>query len=147
MTFANLSQEELEELENVCKTNSFSADEVIITEAEEGSTLYLVKSGMVEARKDLGNEQYKKLKQLGEGGFFGEISFLNGAPRSATVIAIEETQILELSKDAFNGLIADKPVIGHKLYEFVACELASRLRSNTDDLKKAITWAVQAMNV
>ena len=147
MTFANLTQDEFKALEEICIANSYSKDEIVITETEEGSSLYIVKEGMVEARKDLGNDQYTKLKQLGEGGFFGEISFLNGAPRSATVVALDDTQMLELQKDAFNGLIADNPVIGQKLYEYIACELASRLRSNTEDLKKAITWAVQAMNV
>lgn len=138
-----LSDEEKGLLASVCTAKGYKAGQQIVCEGESGETLLLVRSGRVEARKNLAAEEYKYLKIIESGGFFGEMSFLNQSPRSATVVALEDCQVLEISRKQFDPLAQTNPELGTKIYREVGCELASRLQQCDEDLKKAVLWAMK----
>ncbi len=71
-----------------------------------------------------------ELDQLGEGGVFGEPALLDNEPRSASVIATEETLLLRLSREIFHELLQDDATIASGIL-FV---LSQRLRARTEDL-------------
>lgn len=83
--------------------------QVICREGEAGESMYLIVSGRVRVGvlRDTGQEA--PLNFLGRGNHFGELAMLVGAPRSATVTAVLDTELLELTRDDFQRLLVDVP--------------------------------------
>jgi CRP/FNR family transcriptional regulator/CRP/FNR family cyclic AMP-dependent transcriptional regulator len=122
--FESLSDEELEELSSAAFTRTFGKDSVIILAEEEGDTLFIIKRGQVKV--SIVSEEGREviLSLLGSGAVFGELSLLDGKPRSANVVATEETELVMLRRADFLQLIYKTPQIATALL----AELASRLR-------------------
>ena len=122
--FESLDQQELEALSDVTFTRTFSKDNVIILAEEEGDTLFILKKGQVKV--SIVSEEGREviLSLLGPGSVFGELSLLDGKPRSANVVAIEETELLMLRRVDFLQLIYKTPQIATALL----AELATRMR-------------------
>jgi CRP-like cAMP-binding protein len=143
MLLDNLSEEEKALVGQICDLHSFSAGETIIQEGDTGNAMFLVREGRAEARKRLDADNYKFLKTLLPGDMFGEMAFLGGAARSATVVAQEDCRVLEMPRDKIDQLAAENPSLGVKLYRTIACELAARLQRNNQDLRLAVLWAIE----
>ena len=122
--FESLDQQELEALSDVTFTRTFSKDNVIILAEEEGDTLFILKNGQVKV--SIVSEEGREviLSLLGPGSVFGELSLLDGKPRSANVVATEETDLLMLRRADFLQLIYKTPQIATALL----AELATRMR-------------------
>ena len=122
--FESLDQQELEALSDVTFTRTFSKDNVIILAEEEGDTLFILKKGQVKV--SIVSEEGREviLSLLGPGSVFGELSLLDGKPRSANVVATEETELLMLRRADFLQLIYKTPQIATALL----AELATRMR-------------------
>jgi len=122
--FESLNDEEIETLSDVTFTRTFGKDSVIILAEEEGDTLFIIKEGQVKV--SIVSEEGREviLSLLGSGSVFGELSLLDGKPRSANVVAIEETELIMLRRADFVQLIYKVPQIATSLL----AELASRLR-------------------
>ncbi len=122
--FESLDQQELEALSDVTFTRTFSKDNVIILAEEEGDTLFILKKGQVKV--SIVSEEGREviLSLLGPGSVFGELSLLDGKPRSANVVATEETDLLMLRRADFLQLIYKTPQIATALL----AELATRMR-------------------
>ena len=122
--FQSLSAEELEPLAQVTITRSFNRDSVIILAEEEGDALFIIKKGQVKVSIVSEDGREVILSLLGDGAVFGELSLLDGKPRSANVIAIEDTTLIMLRRQDFLQLVHKAPQIAIELL----AELASRLR-------------------
>ena len=122
--FESLDQQELEALSDVAFTRTFSKDNVIILAEEEGDTLFILKKGQVKVSIVSEGGREVILSLLGPGSVFGELSLLDGKPRSANVVAIEETELLMLRRVDFLQLIYKTPQIATALL----AELATRMR-------------------
>ena len=122
--FESLDRQELEALSEVTFTRTFSKDNVIILAEEEGDTLFILKKGQVKV--SIVSEEGREviLSLLGPGSVFGELSLLDGKPRSANVVATEETDLLMLRRSDFLQLIYKTPQIATALL----AELATRMR-------------------
>ena len=142
MILRNLSSDEMVAVEKTGILNVYAKGDFIISEGDEGSSFFLILNGRVEVRKSLGGDKYKKLVELGPLDIFGEVCFLGVVSRSASVLAMEPTQVMEFSKDKLESLIVGRPDIGLKLYREIARELAQRLATVNIDLKDAIVWAL-----
>lgn len=105
------------------------AGDVIVQEGSHGSAVYVVSSGKVEISKMV---QGKKvvLDILGPGDIFGEMSYLDPAPRSATAIALEDTVLELLDRNfldrEFNQISSD--------FREIICSLVRRMRKTTQSL-------------
>jgi len=122
--FESLDEEELKALAELTFTRNFGKDGVIILAEEEGDTLFIIKEGQVKV--SIVSEEGREviLSLLGSGTVFGELSLLDGKPRSANVIATEETSLVMLRRSDFLQLIYKTPQIATALL----AELATRLR-------------------
>ena len=109
--FESLDQQELKALSDVTFTRTFSKDNVIILAEEEGDTLFILKKGKVKVSIVSEGGREVILSLLGPGSVFGELSLLDGKPRSANVVAIEETDLLMLRRVDFLQLIYKTPQI------------------------------------
>jgi CRP-like cAMP-binding protein len=80
------------------------------SEGEQGGALFLVKSGSVEVRTTLHGKPLV-LARLGRHQFFGEVSFLTGVPRTATVHAVEPTELLKIEEAELRDLVRHHPFL------------------------------------
>ncbi len=101
----------------------FSAGETILSEGEEGNTAFLIIEGSVEVIVGTGAKA-KRVGALDAGDVFGEMSLLEPAPRSATIVALSDTECIVTSYDEFIASMQDNP---ERAVEFMKT-LVRRLR-------------------
>ncbi|MCA1727432.1 MAG: cyclic nucleotide-binding domain-containing protein [Actinobacteria bacterium] len=117
--FSALSRRELKRVAQVAKEVSFDAGDVIAEAGEEGLAFYVITSGEADVRR--GNT---KVAALIPGDFFGEISLLDGGPRTATVVAATPLKCLSILRWDFRKLLEKDPSLVPKILK----ELSRRLR-------------------
>ncbi|HXH71100.1 MAG TPA: mechanosensitive ion channel family protein [Pyrinomonadaceae bacterium] len=106
--FAPLSDEETQKLASGSRVRVFAPDEPIVRQGQPGKSMFVVHKGSVKVQiKE--ESQTKTLNTLREGDFFGEMGLLTGEPRTATVIAEEETQVLEIDNLCLKPILEDNP--------------------------------------
>jgi len=123
--FAHLPDAELEALARKVEWREVAADAVVVGEEEAGDALFALARGRVKVVLfgESGREIILRVFR-DAGDFFGEMSLLDGEPRSASVVAIEPSTLLLLSRDAFREHLRRSP--GSALA--VMAELSRRLR-------------------
>lgn len=94
-----LSDEQIRELAQRLETHLFARGETICRQGEQGDTFYIIKNGGIEVVAHDGQGQAMLNRKMEAGDFFGEISMLTGEPRSATVTAVEDTEVVTLDKE------------------------------------------------
>jgi len=117
--FSRLSERELKAVRKKATEKGFAAGTKVVAEGASGVGFYLILEGSAEVSRS-----GEKLAKLGSGAFFGEMSLLDGAPRSADVIALEDTQCLVLTPWAMKSVVSANPDVALGMLE----ELARRLR-------------------
>lgn len=93
-----LTRDQRCELAKRLTTQLFTARETICRQGESGKEFYIIKSGSVEVTARNEHGQTTMVRTMGPSEFFGEISLLTGAPRSATVTALEDAEMLVINK-------------------------------------------------
>lgn len=118
--FSPLSSAELNALASNARGRVFAPGEIIIRAGDSGSSMFVVSRGSVDVRVD-SNGTSRTLKRLSEGDFFGEMGLFTGEPRTANVVAADETEVLEIGHDAMKGLFETNPdlveAISHTINE------------------------------
>ncbi len=104
-----------------------NAGEVLFREGDEGELLYVVSHGELAVTKEVDGTE-RELVRLPAGTFVGELSMLNGEPRSATVKAATDCVLQVYDRTSFEALLRNNPSVAIRL----VYEMANRLqRSNT----------------
>ena len=145
MILRDLTTDEMAAVEKIGRPRVCRQGDYIIQEGEAGSSFFLILDGRVEVRKSIGLDKYKKLVELGPLDIFGEVCFLGVESRSASVLALEPSHVMEFGRVEFENLIVFQPKIGLKLYRGIARELAQRLAAVNGELKDALVWALGAL--
>src|SRR5262245_63548602 len=110
--FSELSPESLAKLGKCLKPTDFPTSEVIVREGAPGVSMYIIKSGLVEVRKqDPATGIDFLVAQLSAGAAVGEMSLLTGKPRSATVTTVQPTVVFTLTRSDFRNLLTTHPEI------------------------------------
>jgi CRP-like cAMP-binding protein len=122
--FANMGQDELSGLAEKAIRKKFSRDTIIVSEGDDGDSLMIIVSGQVKVT--LLSEDGKEiiLSILRQGDFFGEMSLLDGEPRSATVIAMKDSTLLIIQRQNFLKQIDENP----GLAKAILVEMSMRIR-------------------
>lgn len=116
--FANCTPEEISAIAGVSQESFFQPDQIIVTQGTPGQAFYLILAGRVEILRD-----GVSLGAFGPGDFFGEMSLLDQAPRSATIRSLEQTECLMLSSWDFRSVLERHPSIAIKLLEVLSRRL------------------------
>ena len=123
--FSGIPKDFFEQLEKAVKERYLSAGEVLFAEGAPGKVLYIIKSGEIEILKsDHVSGKQVRLAVRAKGDFFGEMSLLEATPRFATARAVEDSIVLELSRETFKKLIIKNPASAFEVMNV----LSSRLR-------------------
>ena len=129
--FAPLSDEETEKLADSAHLRVFAPDEPIVRQGQQGGSMFVIHKGSVSVNI-LENGKPKTINTLKEGDFFGEMSLLTGEPRSATVVANEETQIIQIGKFSLKPILDSNPNLVNTLSELIE-ERRVRLRQSEEE--------------
>lgn len=109
---AALKNDQLENLAKLVTTRTYNKGEVIIRQGDPGTGLFIILNGSVQVtlrtRPGLPDA---KLNVLGKGEAFGEMSLIDGYPRSATITALAETHVVELNRWVFLDALRREPNI------------------------------------
>ena len=105
---------------NNIEARTFKAGSIIFREGDEASELFVIKSGQV--RVQIGN---RTIRELGAESIFGEMALIDSEPRSATVTAITDVELVPVSEKQFLFLVSQTPYFALKVMRV----LAQRLRA------------------
>lgn len=126
--FSDLTDEELKVLTAIMDKQFFKAAETIFTESEEGDSLYVLHQGEVKATKTAPDGQAFTLTTMKDGEIFGEMSFLDGRPRSATVVAITDVATYVIKRSDFETIIDENPRVIFKVMRNIVFTIHSIVR-------------------
>jgi CRP/FNR family cyclic AMP-dependent transcriptional regulator len=102
----------------------FQPGTVLFEEGQPGDYMYVVQSGEVEIRRQVGETQ-RVLAVLTAGEFFGEMAILNGRPRSATAVVRTEARLLVIEGKTFEAMLRARPEIALRIIKTIAARLES----------------------
>ena len=118
--FARLSDQEFTSLAANTRSLRFAPGETIMVEGEEGGAMYQVLHGEVEVLKQQPDAPPLRVTSLKPGDIFGEMSMLSGSRRSATVRALQECVLLEVSREQLGPLLKANPPLMDGLAHLVS---------------------------
>ncbi len=122
--FSGLSQEDLKEILECSVKRKYPRDSIVLYQGDEGQVIYLILKGKVNVV--LLDEEGKEiiLNTLESGSYFGEMSVFDRMPRSATIVAVEDSEFLVISQKVLSDQIKKNHQIALKLLS----EMSKRLR-------------------
>ncbi len=116
--FAECSTKELEQLARILDEVNLPAGRVMATQGEHGREMFIIVSGTAAVVRDS-----EEIASLGPGDYFGELSLLDAGPRTASVIATEDIDVLVIGRQQFNTVLDDVPGLARRLLTTTARRL------------------------
>lgn len=106
--FEPLSSDELAQIAQESEHRVFARGETIVRQGSDGDSMFIILRGSVRVQVP-GEKKTKTIGRLRSNDFFGEMGLLTGEPRSATVAAEDETEVLEIKKETLASLFVTNP--------------------------------------
>lgn len=103
----------------------YTAGETVFATDDEGDSMYAVRSGLIEI-----TAYGEVLDRVGPGGYFGELALIDGAPRSATAVVVQESEVATISREGFLRLVRSEPTFALEIMR----ALARRLRGMNENM-------------
>ena len=145
--FSSLSDDELQIVADICKTQTVAADEVIFQEGAHGVDLFIILKGCVKIYTLITENVDKTLVTLRTGGLFGELAVISEDYRSASAKAMEETELILINQDDFATMIAANPAAGKKILDAFILIMADRLKNTTELYRQAVDWGLSISGI
>lgn len=137
--FSELNEEQLGMLASLVVSQNFNRDETVVLEGDDSvQALYLIASGSVQVYMTGVDGRETILSFLERGDFFGEMSLIDGEPRSASVRTVTDAQMLIIHRESFLQLIRQTPEIAMGLLS----EMSKRLRKANRQIGSLSTMSV-----
>lgn len=128
--FASLRTDQLRFIAPVLEPVAWAQGEIVFFRGEPGAHMYIVSSGTVGISLDETTKPKTFVAHIGAGECFGEMGILDDLPRSATAMALEDTDALGLEKEKLRGLLLAYPELGLSMLQ----ALSRRLRAANDSI-------------
>jgi CRP-like cAMP-binding protein len=129
--FSDLEEETLTKVSKSGIIKSFKKNNIILSEEEPGSALFVIEEGKVKVTRSSNDGKEVILAIINESDFFGEMALLDGMARSATVTALEDSKLFILQRNEFLELLKSYPEVSIALLT----ELTKRLRVSSMKVK------------
>ena len=128
--FERLTPADQELLSDLWERRTLKEGDVLFVKGESGSSMFVIEKGTIEISVPLGGKDEKlRISHLHEGDFFGELSLIDGQPRTATATAMEECVLLQMKRQEFVTFLLERPAVAIAMMS----EIGKRLRA-TDEL-------------
>jgi zinc transporter ZupT len=140
----HLPAEQIEQILPCISDHHLKAGEILFRAGDLGDALYIVARGKVEVlasglrHAEGSGGSGEAIAQLGAGHAFGEMALLSGGPRTATICAVEETELMKIGKDDFDHLVAADPQLADAVKHISHQRAISNLSAGGPD---ATLWA------
>lgn len=131
--FEGFSSEELDHLVSTATVVRYAKNAFIVRQGDEGNSFYLVRSGFVKVVRQRASKDLV-LAYLREGQYFGEMALLHNEKRTASVIALGDTEVIRITKKDFNALLKTHPAMRLQLEQMVYKREARNLELAEDDI-------------
>jgi CRP-like cAMP-binding protein len=135
--FKKVSDDVLADIAVKASTRKLVKDEVLMRKGERGDSLFMIHEGWVKIVTEDSKGDELILNKCGPGETIGEMALLDGIPRSATVIALSDAEVLELKKDVFDEILEQRSDVSLGIIR----GYSERLRFATTYIEKAIDWS------
>lgn len=136
LIFRGLSDEALAEVAQKAVTRKLAKGDVLIRKGEEGDSLFLIHHGWMKIVTEDSKGGELIINKCGPGETIGEMALLDKGARSATVVALEDAEVLELKQDVFERLLKQRPDVSLSIIR----SYSERLRFSTTYIERAIDW-------
>ena len=137
--FSELNEEQLGMIANLVIVKNYNRDETVVLEGDDSvQALYLIATGSVQVYMTGIDGRETILSFLERGDFFGEMSLIDGEPRSASVRTVTDATLLVIHRESFLSLIRKTPEIAMALMS----ELCKRLRKANKQIGSLSTMSV-----
>lgn len=143
--FEDFSQWELDIVHDFLHERTFQAGEAIFEKGQPGAVLYFIFKGKVSIEVPSEGGSVRKLAELPEGAFFGELALLDDSPRSATARAAEDTVVLALARSELERMLQDRPLVAAPVYRSLAKITGERLKSTIERIQKEQQTGLKAV--
>lgn len=140
--FADLTDEELARVAEVCKEQTFKFGQTIFKEGEPGNRLYMISDGEVRISRVVPRSGEEALTVLKAGACFGEMSVFDRSERSTDAIANKDCTLITISRSDFEMLLDFNRDIGYKVLWSVVRLLSERLRVTNDNLRSFLAMSM-----
>jgi len=134
--FKDLSDDEIGEIEVLCKADHFGRGEVIFRENAPAERFFIVLEGMVEVWKGYASPSPDLLGVHGQGHLFGEMALIDDLPRSATVVAKTDTRVLYLFRQEFERILREKSAVALSVLRSLSSVVRKSNESFVEDLRR-----------
>jgi CRP-like cAMP-binding protein len=125
--FSDLPKSAFIELTERMTLHQATAGEILIAEGEYASSMFIVIQGHVKVVRELDGGKELVLAELEDGAFFGEMALLSDAPRTASVIAVADTMLFEISRDLVEEISVAHPSVAEVMRRFHRNRLLTNL--------------------
>lgn len=143
--FQGLDDKEIRLLSDVCQLETYAADHVVIAEGTRKDSFYIIQSGSVSIYKRFHQPDRSLLAEMGPGDLFGELSFIDNQPRSATVKTNVPTRLLAVHKADFKLLMKSNLSISFAIMRSIA-KMIRIFNDNYVNILKARNRDLEKMN-
>jgi CRP-like cAMP-binding protein len=140
--FADLTEEELARVAEVCKEQKFKFGQTIFKEGEPGNRLYLISEGEVRISRIIPGSGEEALTVLKKGACFGEMAVFDRSERSTDAIANTDCTLLTITRSDFEMLLDFNRDIAYKVLWSVVRLLSERLRVTNDNLRSFLAMSM-----
>jgi CRP-like cAMP-binding protein len=134
--FSTLTDDMQRQLAGMCREVLYGPDQRIVTEGEIGSSAFVIESGS--ARVTIAGVK-EPVAELHTGQYFGEMSLLTGERRTATVSAVDDCRLIEITADAFRAFVLNNSAV----LDTLTAEVARRRAESAEARSAAVREGVQ----
>ena len=128
--FANLPDEQRAQIAAVAHRGLYASGEAIVRQGQSGCSMFVLLSGQAAVLLEPGD---REVARIAAGGFFGEMSLLTGAPRSATVRTTVDSEVLEITADDFKQFVLANPAVVEQVGAAVSSRQAELDQARAQD--------------
>ena len=140
--FADLEQDELEAVAEICSELSFKFGQRIFKEGEPGNRLYIVQEGEVRISREVPGSGEEALTVLKPGACFGEMAVFDRSERSTDAYANVDCKLVTITRADFEILVDFNRDLAYKVLWNVVRMLCERLRVTNDNLRSFLAMSM-----
>ncbi len=127
--FEHLSSSDHDTLAGLWHPRELNAGDILFRVGEQGDAMYVIQKGAIDIKVPIqGPKKEIVVSVLKEGEFFGELSIVDGLPRTASAVAIEHTHLLEMKRNEFINFLMERPAVAISMVS----EIGKRLRATNE---------------
>jgi len=140
--FADLDEQELERIAEVCQEQKFQSAQTIFKEGDPGNRLYIIAEGEVRISRQVPGSGEEALTVLKEGSCFGEMAVFDRSDRSTDAIANKDCRLITITRSDFEMLLDFDRDLAYKVLWSVVRLLSERLRITNDNLRSFLAMSM-----